>query len=100
MGESGFTSISHELVFEQLAREIEEKKKLKNNTQILRVVAINMLVLICGVGCAVMGWAEKVEAQVANSKLNRMVSFGHCFKITLQGLRKLNELEVEKVVTL
>lgn len=91
MGESGFTSISHELVFEQLAREID-KKEIKRICTNVEGSSDKYARMICGWLCN-MGWVEKIEVQVYNSKLNSMVSFGHCFKITLQGLRKLNELE-------
>lgn len=91
MGESGFTSISHDLVFEQLAREID-KEQIKEIRSNIEGSSDKYARMICG-WLIKMGWVDQANRAVFNKKLNKNVSFGHCFKITLKGLQKINLLE-------
>lgn len=91
MGESGFTSISHDLVFEQLTREVDKEqiRKIRSNVEGSSDKYARM---ICG-WLINMGWVDQADRLVFNNKLNKDITFGHCFKITLKGLQKLNLLE-------
>lgn len=90
-GEAGFTSISHDLVMEQLAKELDKKEITKIRTDVEG--SSDKYARMIGCWLSNMGWVESVDIKIFNQKLNKHVSFGHCFKITLKGLQKLNYLE-------
>lgn len=91
MGEAGFTSISHSLVFEQLSREVDKEyiTKIRSNVEGSSDKYARM---ICG-WLVKVGWLDSGSISVFNKKLNRNIEVGHCFKITLKGLQMLSKLE-------
>ena len=91
MGEAGFTSISYNLVIEQLKREAD-KEVIKDIRSNVEGSSDKYARMICK-WLVNMGWVRNAEISIFNEKLKRNISLGHCFEITLEGTQKLNQLE-------
>lgn len=90
-GESGFTSIPHNLIMDHLVNEsdLTEIKKIRSD----REGSSDKYARMISGWLSKVGLVDKVQTELENRNFDKRIKFGHNFKIKSKGIRALSKIE-------